>query len=125
MCVALLGFFAADAKPLPAVPVKTGILTLAIALLCVIAGCTLGGFGLDVSSPAFGSVKLDIGHGTIGSSTNLTHYASNRGTNFVSSTVIYTTTNAPACTNCTGTTVPNATTTNTQTVTTVTTTNTP
>jgi hypothetical protein len=100
--VALMGFFAADAKPTPVLPVTTGLIVLAIAALLVATGCTLGGFGLDVSSPTFGSVTLDIGHGTIGSSTNISGYSRTRGTNYTTYVVSNTNTINPTgaiCTN--------------------------
>jgi hypothetical protein len=64
--VALLGFFATDAKPTPKItPVHGVALAAAVGVLACV-GCTTARFGFGVDSPQFGKVNLDIGAATLG-----------------------------------------------------------
>ena len=64
--VALLGFFASDAKPTPKItPVHGVALATAVGILACV-GCTTARFGFNVSNPQFGTASLDIGAATLG-----------------------------------------------------------
>jgi len=65
-CVAGLGYHAADQFPRPPLPPVVLFIVLLAALTCLLCGCRLGGFALEVKSPAFGSVGVAIDGGMIG-----------------------------------------------------------
>lgn len=65
-CVAGLGYHASDATPRPpAPPLLMFALLLGIAVV-VFTGCKVGGLGVAVNSPAFGSVGITLDGGVIG-----------------------------------------------------------
>lgn len=75
--IGLVGFFAADRSPTGRSGTHLGIALVALAILITAAGCTVSTFGLGVSSPAFGTVQLDIGGGTIGNARQMRHALTN------------------------------------------------
>ena len=77
VCVALLGWNAADKRPRPPLPCGF-ILACAIGVLAfTCSGCRLGGFVLNVKSAQFGTLGLAFDSGSIGnravSHTNALH----------------------------------------------------
>ena len=78
--VALLGFFAADAIPAKKITPTHALAIIGAATLVIGTGCTVGKLALDVASPAFGSVDLSIGGGTVGNATLSEITTSNRTT---------------------------------------------
>ena len=64
--VAALGYHAADATPRPPTPPIVLFALLLGALLVACAGCKVGGLGVSVSSPPFGSVGITLDGGVIG-----------------------------------------------------------
>ncbi|HUD74481.1 MAG TPA: hypothetical protein VMQ76_05360 [Terracidiphilus sp.] len=66
VALALLGFFAADAKPTPTIPKAAKIIAVAFAGITLLAGCTLSHFALAAANPTFGSLSIDVGHGAVG-----------------------------------------------------------
>jgi hypothetical protein len=65
-CVAGLGYHAVDQTPRPPVPPLVLFAAMLIAFAVMLAGCKVGGLGVSVSSPAFGSVGLSLDGGVIG-----------------------------------------------------------
>jgi hypothetical protein len=65
-CVAGLGYHASDQTPRPPVPPLVLFVLMLIAFSVMLAGCKVGGLGVSVSSPAFGSVGLSLDGGVIG-----------------------------------------------------------
>jgi hypothetical protein len=66
VCVALLGFYAADRTPRPPLPAAMVLAVVLVVLCGVCSGCRVGGFALKVASPTFGSVGITVGNGAIG-----------------------------------------------------------
>ena len=65
-CVAGLGYHAADQTPRPPLPPLTCFLLLLVCLIVCCCGCKVGGFGVELKSPAFGSVGVSLDGGVIG-----------------------------------------------------------
>ena len=66
ICLAIVGYNAQDksGRPPPAPRLYTGIL---LAAVCIGAcGCRVGGLGVTVRSPTFGSVAIELDGGLIG-----------------------------------------------------------
>ena len=64
--VALLGFFASDAHPVPKITPVHGVALVAVVGILACIGCTTARFGFAVSNPQFGTASLDIGAATLG-----------------------------------------------------------
>ena len=64
--VAALGYHASDATPRPPMPPIMLFALLLCSLLVACAGCKVGGLGVAVSSPPFGSVGITLDGGVIG-----------------------------------------------------------
>ena len=65
-CVAGLGYHAADQTPRPPVPPFMAFAAMLIGFAVLLAGCKVGGLGVQVASPAFGSVGVSLDGGVIG-----------------------------------------------------------
>jgi hypothetical protein len=65
-CVAGLGYHASDQQPRPPLSPLTCSCALIVAIMMVCAGCKVGGLGIQVASPAFGSVGVSLDGGVIG-----------------------------------------------------------
>jgi hypothetical protein len=78
VCVALLGYFAADKHPRPPLPSALIVAIVLGGLVVLCSGCRLGGFALQVKSPTFGSIGVAFDSGAIGNaavaSTNAAHH---------------------------------------------------
>jgi hypothetical protein len=73
--VALIGYHAQDRSGKPPAPLSGTVAIIGAILLLTFSGCKVGGLGVQVSSPAFGSVGVTLDGGVIGHgrlSTNLT-----------------------------------------------------
>ena len=64
--VAGLGYHAADQSPRPPLPPIACFVVLLAILLVMMTGCKVGGLGVEVKSPAFGSVGVSLDGGVIG-----------------------------------------------------------
>lgn len=66
VALALLGYNATDCARCPGNALRKVAGTGAIILLMVATGCTVASLGLKLNSPAFGTLQLSIGGGSIG-----------------------------------------------------------
>ena len=64
--LAALGYHATDCARCPGNGARLAALGLCLTLIAAVAGCTLSKLGLQVGSPAFGTLKLTVGGGSIG-----------------------------------------------------------
>jgi hypothetical protein len=64
--VALLGYHAQDRSDKPPAPPLGTLAILLAAGMAAFAGCKVGGLGVEVKSPTFGSVGLTLDGGVIG-----------------------------------------------------------
>ena len=65
-CVAGLGYHASDIDPRPPFPPALATILLLVVLSVILCACKVGGFGLAIKSPTFGSVELNLDGGVIG-----------------------------------------------------------
>jgi hypothetical protein len=65
-CFAALGYHAQDRSNKPPAPPIGTLSIFLVAGLLAFAGCKVGGLGVQVSSPAFGSVGVSLDGGLIG-----------------------------------------------------------
>ena len=68
--VALLGFFAADTTPTAKLKGPLVLLIAGLTIVAAATGCAVTGLKLNASNPAWGTIELSIGGGSIGNHTN-------------------------------------------------------
>lgn len=81
VALALLGYHATDCARCPGNALRKVTTVAAIVLLMVATSCTISSLGFKLNSPAFGTLQLSIGGGSIGKGqTNLPPETTNAAT---------------------------------------------